>query len=62
MKDYTNLNLILITIGIALLASATFLFNPKEVKIDEKHFACTAVEPMGLEARCVQYTWIKGVR
>lgn len=62
MKNYTNLNLILITIGVGLWASSTFLFNPRTVKIDEKHFACTAVEPMGLEARCVQYTWVKGVR
>lgn len=57
-----NTYLIAVTLSVAALAGSTFLFNPKEVKIDEKHFACTAVEPMGLEARCVQYTWIKGVR
>lgn len=53
---------IAITLIVMAVAGSTFLFNPRSVKIDEKHFACTAVEPMGLEARCVQYTWVKGVR
>ena len=38
------------------------LLSPKSVTIDAKHFSCTATEPFGIEARCTQYTWTKGVR
>jgi hypothetical protein len=36
--------------------------GPKTVEINEKKFACTATEPHGLEARCIAYAMINGVR
>lgn len=52
---------------VALLALLTAVLwatqvSAKSVTIDAKHFECTATETHGLEARCTQYTWVKGVR
>lgn len=56
-KIHIALALVVLSVG-----ASVFLFNPKSVKIDERHFSCTEAEPFGIEARCVQYTWVKGVR
>lgn len=37
-------------------------FGTKSVTIDSSRFSCTGTEPNGIEARCTQYTWIKGAR
>jgi hypothetical protein len=49
---------------VLLLISALYMAfaGPKTVEIDERKFSCTATEPHGLEARCIAYARINGVR
>mgnify|MGYP006295488229 CR=1 FL=1 len=49
---------LLVVVSLYLLADSL----TQTVTLDGKHFACTATESFGIEARCTQYTWITGVR
>ena len=54
IKDYTIGGVCAFLVILALYMA--FFSGPKTVKIDEKHFHCTAAESHGIEARCTQYT------
>lgn len=54
---------------LGMLVASTFLAigiqiytAPKTTEIDEKHWDCTATEPVGIEARCTNFTMKKFVR
>lgn len=48
-----------LVVSVVLILSA---WSSRTVRIDAKHFECTATEAYGIEARCTQYTWTKRVR
>lgn len=62
VQDSPTAMILMILLGLTVPTVAFSTFMEKTVTIDGKHFACTATEPFGIEARCTQYTWVKGVR
>ena len=36
------------------------LYNSKSVTLSSKQFVCTDTDAVGIEARCIQYTYVRG--